>query len=112
MTVNSSPVIAGRWGVSGPGTKSISEKSIMSYCKSYDKSIMSKYWGVIDMQQITLPECVYDDLNRFISTCYSKNLPHPLLIAQAFCLRFQEYGKKYSLSTITDNVEYIIKHCY
>jgi hypothetical protein len=64
------------------------------------------------MQQITLPECVYSDLNMFISTCYSKHLPHPLLIAQAFCLRFQEYGKKYGLSTITDNVEYIINNYY
>jgi hypothetical protein len=62
------------------------------------------------MQQITLPDCVYGDLNKFISTSYSKKLPHPLLIAQAFCLRFQEHGKKYGLSTITDNVEYIIKN--
>jgi hypothetical protein len=64
------------------------------------------------MQQMTLPECVYGDLNNFISTYYSEHLPHPLLIAQAFCLRFQEHGKKYSLSTITDNVEYIINNRY
>jgi hypothetical protein len=64
------------------------------------------------VQQITLPDYVYVDLNKFISTNYSKNLPHPLLIAQAFCLRFQEHGKKYGLSAITDNVEYIIKNYY
>jgi hypothetical protein len=62
------------------------------------------------MQQVTIPECVYSDLNTFISTYYSKYLPHPLLIAQAFCLRFQEYGQKYSLHEVTDTVEYILKN--
>jgi hypothetical protein len=37
-------------------------------------------------------------------------LPHPLLIAQAFCLRFEEYGIKYDLSTMTNAVEDIIKN--
>lgn len=64
------------------------------------------------MQQVTLPECVYNDLNKFIFTYYSKNLPHPLLIAQEFCLKFQEYGKEFSLSTVTDIVEYIINNSY
>jgi hypothetical protein len=64
------------------------------------------------MQQIMLPECVYNDLNQFIYTYYSKHLLHPLLIAQAFSLRFQEYGIKYSLPAITDAVEDIIENNY
>lgn len=62
------------------------------------------------MQQVTLPECVYRDLNEFISSYYSKHLSHPLLIAQDFCLRFQEYGQKYSLPIMTETVEHIIKN--
>lgn len=62
------------------------------------------------MQQVTLPECVYNDLRVFISTYYSKNLPHPLLIAQAFCLKYNKYGKKFSLSIIADTVEYILRN--
>ena len=64
------------------------------------------------MQQVTLPKCVYSDLNKFISTNYSGHLPHSLLIAQTFCLRFQKYGKKFSLCTITDAVEYIRNNDY
>jgi hypothetical protein len=62
------------------------------------------------MEEEVLPECVYNDLNNFISTYHSEQLPHPLLIAQAFCLRFQDYGKRFSLFTITDNVEFIISN--
>ena len=61
------------------------------------------------MPQLTVPGYVLDDLSRFISENYDKHLPHPLLIAQAFCLKFKHYGKKYGLPTITENVEYIIK---
>lgn len=63
--------------------------------------------------QVTLPECVYTDLSKFISTYYSKHLTHPLLIAQEFCLNFQEYGKSFSVSTIAEAVEDIIndEHC-
>jgi hypothetical protein len=56
----------------------------------------------------TLPEQMLDDLSKFISTYYRKQLPHPLLIAQMFCLKHQEYGKKYGLSTITEAVEYVV----
>jgi hypothetical protein len=65
------------------------------------------------MQQVILPEYVYKDLDKFISTYYYEHLPHPLLIAQAFCLKFQEHGKKFSLATITYTVEDIINniHC-
>lgn len=61
------------------------------------------------MTSLALPECVYNDLKEFISKNYSKQLPHPLLIAQAFRLRFKQYGEKYDLSTITDAVEDIKK---
>jgi hypothetical protein len=35
---------------------------------------------------------------------------HPLLIAQAFILKYQDYGIKYGLPAITNAVEYIIGH--
>jgi hypothetical protein len=57
------------------------------------------------MTQLTLPKCVYIDLKEFISIHYTKQLPHPLLIAQAFRLRFKQYGEEYDLSTIADAVE-------
>jgi hypothetical protein len=60
------------------------------------------------MTQLKLPECVYSDLKKFISTNYSTQLPHPLLIAQTFRLRFKQYGEKFDLSTVTDAVEEII----
>jgi hypothetical protein len=60
------------------------------------------------MTPLTLPEYVYNDLKKFISINYSNQLPPPLLIVQAFCLRFKQYGEKFDLSTITDAVEDII----
>jgi hypothetical protein len=62
------------------------------------------------MQQVILPECVNNDLKKFISTYYSKQLTHPLLIAQAFCLKFQEYGKQYNLLIIVNAIENIINN--
>jgi hypothetical protein len=62
------------------------------------------------MYQESKPSQVLDDLSKFISTYYRKHLPHPLLIAQAFCLQFQEYGKTYSLSAITDAIEQLVKN--
>ena len=61
------------------------------------------------MTQLSLPENVYNDLKNFIYTNYCGQLPHPLLIAQAFCLKFEEHGKKYDLSTIASAVEDLIK---
>jgi hypothetical protein len=60
------------------------------------------------MTPLTLPEYVYSDLKKFISINYPTQLPHPILIAQVFCLRFKQYGEKFDLSTITDAVEDII----
>ncbi len=62
------------------------------------------------MTQLKLPECVYNDLKKFISRNYPTEFPHPLLIAQAFCLRFKQYGEGFGLSRITDAVEEIISN--
>jgi hypothetical protein len=60
------------------------------------------------MNQQMQSEKMLDDLSKFISTYYSGKLPHPLLIAQTFCLKQQKYGEKFSLSTITEAVEHVI----
>jgi hypothetical protein len=56
-----------------------------------------------------MPKRMSDDLHRFISYNYSKQLPHSLLVAQSFMLKFPKYGKEFSFSEITDAVEYLIK---
>jgi hypothetical protein len=53
----------------------------------------------------TLPECVFDDLRRFIHERYQKPLPNSLLVAQAFILRYPEHGKQYSLALINMAIE-------
>jgi len=58
------------------------------------------------MNQATNPQNVLDDLSNFI-TSFS-NPPHPLLIAQKFCLKYKEYGKQYDLPAIVSMVEYLI----
>lgn len=55
----------------------------------------------------TIPQRVLDDLERFISENYHKALPHSLIISQAFCLRFQDYGKLFGMPAITCAVEYM-----
>jgi hypothetical protein len=59
--------------------------------------------------QIILPEHVFNDLNRFICKRYQKSLPNSLLIAQAFLLKYPDYGKKYGLSAINYAIEDGIK---
>ena len=46
-----------------------------------------------------------DDLISFIFANYSKKLPNSLLIAQAFILKYPQYGKKYGLPTINKAIE-------
>jgi hypothetical protein len=46
-----------------------------------------------------------DDLVSFISANYSNNLPNSLLIAQAFILKYPQYGKEYGLPAINTSVE-------
>jgi len=41
---------------------------------------------------------------------YHDSLPHSLIIAQAFCLRFKDYGNDFGVSVITDAVEYVRNH--
>jgi hypothetical protein len=61
------------------------------------------------MPLLKVPEHVIDDLNSFISKNYSNNLPNSLLIAQAFILKYPDFGKKYGLSSINYAIEDGIK---
>ena len=54
---------------------------------------------------IILPKYVLDDLIRFINDEYQRQLPHSLLIAQAFILKHQDYGREYGLPAINHAVE-------
>ncbi len=57
------------------------------------------------MPQLTISEPVLDDLGRFISKNYSNYLPNSLLIAQAFILKYQDYGREFGLSAINKVIE-------
>ena len=61
------------------------------------------------MNQSTLPDNLLGDVFKFILIYYREHLPHSLLIAQKFCLKHQEHGKKFSLSTITEAAEHVMK---
>lgn len=58
------------------------------------------------MPHSIIPSHVLDEINKFINKNYHYCLPHSLLIAQAFCLRFKDYGNEFGVSEITDAVEY------
>ena len=62
------------------------------------------------MSQLIFPKCVLDDIKMFVSEYYQTPLPHSLLIAQAFCLEFNEYGNDFGVSAITDAVEKVRTH--
>lgn len=57
------------------------------------------------MPQLKSPNNLNDDLISFIFANYSKNLPNSLLIAQAFILKYPQYGKEYGLPTINRAIE-------
>jgi hypothetical protein len=59
----------------------------------------------IATSQRILPESVYNDLTRFISETYSNNLPNSLLIAQAFILKYPQFGREYGLPAINYAIE-------
>jgi hypothetical protein len=62
------------------------------------------------MSHSIVPKYVLDDINEFIYENYVNfhlSLPHSLIIAQAFCLRFKEYGNDFGVSVIADAVEYV-----
>jgi hypothetical protein len=58
---------------------------------------------------IKIPKSVFDDLIRYISATYINNLPNSLLIAQAFILKFPNYGNEFGLSVINYAIEDGIK---
>jgi len=52
------------------------------------------------MSSNKIPGPILNDLTRFISQTYSENLPNSLLVAQAFILKYPDYGKEFGLSEI------------
>lgn len=62
------------------------------------------------MPQLKIPEQVLIDLDSFISKNYPNYLPNSLLIAQAFILKYQNYGREFGLSAINHAIEDGIKH--
>lgn len=61
------------------------------------------------MSHSLVPKYLLDDINEFIHVNYHYSLPHSLIIAQAFCLRFKNYGNDFGVSEITDAIEYVKK---
>jgi hypothetical protein len=57
--------------------------------------------------QLPVPKYVLDDLSKFIEN-YHGILPNSTLIAQAFCMRFNEYGMEFGVYAISDTVEYVL----
>lgn len=57
------------------------------------------------MTQKTIPQELFYDLSMFISQNYSDSMPNSLLIAQAFILNFQDYGREFGLAAINKAVE-------
>lgn len=57
------------------------------------------------MPLIKVPQCVIDDLERFISETYQDNVPISLLVAQDFIMKYPDYGKNYSLFIINEVIE-------
>jgi hypothetical protein len=56
------------------------------------------------MPYLMISQNVLYDINRFIYENYDYSVPHSLLIAQAFCLKFKGYGNEFGISEITDAV--------
>jgi hypothetical protein len=56
-----------------------------------------------------IPETIINDLYRFIFEQCPNNLPNYLLIAQAFILKYPNYGKEYGLAAINYAIEDGIK---
>jgi hypothetical protein len=61
------------------------------------------------MLRLSIPDYVFDDICRFISENYSNNTSNSLLVAQAFCLKYQKYEKTFGLSAINKVIEDGIK---
>lgn len=56
-----------------------------------------------------IPMSVFDNLSRYISANYTTSLPNSLLIAQAFILKYPDYGREFGLSAINYTIEDGIK---
>jgi hypothetical protein len=61
------------------------------------------------MSPLLLPNQVIEDLSSFIYSNYPYCLPNSLLIAQAFILKYQNYGREFGLSAINRAIEDGIK---
>jgi hypothetical protein len=59
--------------------------------------------------QYFLQSTVFNKLARFIYKNYDNSFPNSLLIAQAFILKYPEYGKEYGLPAINKVIEDGIK---
>ena len=59
--------------------------------------------------QKILREHVFNDIIRFISCKYQNPLPNSLMIAQAFILKYPDYGNEYGLPAINYAIEEGIK---
>jgi hypothetical protein len=57
------------------------------------------------MPLLKVPQCVIDDLERFIFETYKVDLPNSLLIAQDFILKYPDHGKNYCLFVINEVIE-------
>jgi hypothetical protein len=58
---------------------------------------------------IKIPTSVFEDICRYISAMYQFYFPNSLLIAQAFILKYPNYGRKFGLSAINYAIEDGIK---
>jgi|CZCB01.1.fsa_nt_gi hypothetical protein len=70
--------------------------------------IVFDIWYMMVPQKIS--DLVLNDLISFISKTYSNDLPNSLLIAQAFILKYPDYGNEFGLSEINYIIEDGIKH--
>jgi hypothetical protein len=61
------------------------------------------------MPQLSVLDYLMDDLSGFVTKNYTLELPNSLLIAQAFILKYPEYGKEYGLPIINGAIEDGIK---
>ena len=61
------------------------------------------------MSQSLLPDCVFDELVRFVQGSGHDGLPNSLLIAEKFILKYPDYGKEFDLTEINKAIEDGIK---
>ncbi|KKG33303.1 hypothetical protein DU30_09235 [Methanosarcina mazei] len=69
--------------------------------------IVFDFWYMMVPQKISA--LVFNDLTSFISKTYPRDLPNSLIIAQAFILKYPDYGNEFGLSEINRMIEDEIK---